>query len=247
LDPAGRLVASLWRPAPYKQLGHGELVRLEVDGSLDDSFGTGSVCGGQVAIEPDGSILMALGIAFYSLRELCIQELSANGAFVAKANLRDLDGIGVMAVEPNGQVIAGGSRPEGAERSRAVVGLFSAAGLDRGFGQAFLPRLGCRGRNPTEVPQTEPESNVIVPHAYGTPGRDVIAGTAAKDVIQGGPGADLICAGAGADVAVAGPGSDWVFGGAGPDRLFGGPGRDRIFGGPGRDRIGDTDQKRLRN
>jgi hypothetical protein len=238
LGPDGRIVVSLLRPAPYKSPRHSELVRLRTDGSLDGTVAAGAqTCGGDVTVEPNGDILTASVTRFYSYHAFCIQELHPSGALVAESKPFPLGNIDVMAVEPEGRVIAGGSYGDTPSRSSALVGLYSVAGLDREFGLAFLPRLGCRGHNPTEIPSTEPESGIDTPRAYGTPGRDVIVGTPEADTILGKAGADLICAGTGADRVHGGPGADRVFGGPGPDRLFGGLGRDRLGGGPGRDRI----------
>jgi uncharacterized delta-60 repeat protein len=226
LGPDGQIVVSLRRPAQYRAPRPSELVRLRADGSLDGTVVAAStgLCGGDVAVEPNGDILTA-GVG-------CIQEFRPGGALVAESK----GNFGVRAVEPDGRVIVGGHYG-GSLRPSALVALYSVAGLDREFGLAFLPRLGCRGHNPTEVPSTEPETNIYTPHAYGTPGRDVIVGSPEEDTILGKAGADLICAGAGADRVYGGPGPDRVFGGSGPDRLAGGLGHDRLFGGPGRDRI----------
>lgn len=230
LGPDGRIVVLLLRPGPYRSPGHSELVRLRADGSLDGVVGAGTqTCGGNVTVEPNGDILTARGG--------CIQEVNPGGAFVAESKPFPAGSTGVMAVEPDGRVIMGGSYGGTPSKSSALVGLYSTAGLDREFGLAFLPRLGCKGHNPTEVPSTEPESGIDLPRAYGTRGRDVIVGTPEADTILGNAGADLICAGAGEDRVYGGPGPDRVFGGPGPDRLAGGLGRDRLRGGPGRDRI----------
>jgi uncharacterized delta-60 repeat protein len=227
LAPDGQIVVSLLRPAPYRSPGKEELVRLRADGSFDGAVATGArPCGRHVAVEPNGDILTAGS---------CIQELRPSGDLVAESKVSSAGG--VMAVEPDGRVIVGGSYGSTPSRSLALVGFYSVAGLDREFGLAFLPRLGCRGHNPTEVPFTEPEFGINTPHAYGAPGRDVIVGTSEADTILGKAGADLICAGVGADHVYGGPGTDRVFGGPGPDRLFGGFGRDHLRGGPGRDRI----------
>jgi uncharacterized delta-60 repeat protein len=230
LEPYGRIVVSLLRPAPYRAPRSSELVRLQADGSPGGTVvaAEARTCGGKVAVEPNGDILtadVAQSDAYYGF---CIQEHLPSGALVAESKLHLVASIGVMAVEPDGRVIAGGSYGATPSTSSALVSLYSIAGLDREFGLAFLPRLGCKGHNPTEAPSTEPEEGIVTPHAYGTHGRDVIVGTPEADTILGNAGADLICGGAGADR---------IFGGPGPDRLAGGLGHDRLFGGPGRDRI----------
>lgn len=239
LGPDGRIVISLLRPAPYKAPRNSELVRLRADGSLDGTVvaAEARTCGGQVRVEPNGDILTVGVTRFYSYYGFCIQEHLPSGALVAESRLHPVGSIGVMAVEPGGRVIAGGSYGGTPSQSSGLVSLYSVAGLDREFGLAFLPRLGCKGHNPTEVPSAEPEEGIDTPRAYGTHRRDVIVGTPEADTILGNAGADLICAGAGADRVYGGPGPDRVFGGPGPDRLAGGFGHDHLFGGPGRDRI----------
>lgn len=239
LEQDGGIVVSLRRPAPYKALPPSELVRLHANGSLDGTVVAASTatCGGNVAMEPNGDILTAGVTGFYSYYGFCIQEHRPSGALVVESEIRPVASIGVMALEPDGRVIAGGHYGGTSLQSSALVALYTVAGLDREFGLAFLPRLGCRGHNPTEVPSTEPEEGIDTPRALGTHGRDVIVGTSEADTILGNAGADLICAGAGADRVFGGPGPDRVFGGPGPDRLAGGLGKDHLFGGPGRDRI----------
>ena len=168
LEPDGGIVVSLRRPAPYKSLPPSELVRLRADGSLDGTVvaAEGRTCGGQVTVEPNGDILTAGITGFYSYYGFCIQEHLPSGALVAESKPSPVGDVGVMAVEPDGRVIAGGSYGGTPSQSSALVGLYSVAGLDREFGLAFLPRLGCKGHNPTEVPSTEPESGIDTPRAY---------------------------------------------------------------------------------
>lgn len=220
------------RPASYRAPTVGDLIRLRADGSVD--FDLGSACGGAVAVEGNGNILNTKS---EFQRPPCIEQFTSAGTRMGGAAGGPLGN--VLAVEADGRVlIAQGLGGEsGYVGTSAYIAVSSADGFDRDFGLAFLPRLTCRGRNPTEIPVSEPEGESTTPTAAGTDGADVIIGTGEADMIKSGPGRDLICAGGGDDVVRGGAGADRINGGAGADRLFGEGGRDLIFGGRGWDRL----------
>jgi hypothetical protein len=241
VSPDGKAIVSARHGRGYKAGWSPEMLEVSGDGSTSRTI-TGVTCPGSVAIEPDGRILVAGIDAEYGYFRFCIQQLNAaavpESAFGIKQEVRS-----VFAVEPGGTVLVGGKilqMPEGTLPD-SYFARYTLDGLDRSFGLAFLPTLGCRGRNPTEVaepiePEFESNEKPRGPGvAKGTPAADVIVGSGRGDRIGGGAGRDSICAGAGRDVVHGGPGRDRIYGGVGKDRLFGGRGRDRLFGGPGRD------------
>jgi uncharacterized delta-60 repeat protein len=241
VDPDGEAIISARRGLGYKAGSRPEMMRVSGDGSTAATI-AGIDCVGSVAIEPDGGILVAGVNGEYGYYGFCIQRLTAaavpDGAFSIQQEIRS-----VFAVEGDGTVLVGGRilQAPGGTLPDSYFARYTLDGLDRNFGLAFLPTLGCRGRNPTEVaepiePEFESGEKPTGPGlAKGTAAADVIVGTRGKDLLGGGKGRDSICAGAGRDVVRGGPGGDHIYGGPGKDRLFGGPGHDRLFGGPGRD------------
>jgi uncharacterized delta-60 repeat protein len=244
VQPDGAVVVLLDLGGAYKTVDYGSrLLRVDGNGSsLTELARPG--CSGQVAVGPDGTIYTAAssGPPVYSTgpKQVCFEGFGPSGA---THTFSEADR--VLALGPDGRVIVSGKIE--ADRSFASERFLESGtlkGPDRAFGLAFVPALGCLGRNPSIVAQatwTARDEERAVPtgptRAIGTDGRDVIVGTIYNDQIAGNQGKDLICAGAGIDRVHGGWGPDRIYGGAGQDRLFGGPGRDRLFGGPGRDRI----------
>ncbi|MGQ0595597.1 MAG: hypothetical protein ACT4QB_24065 [Gammaproteobacteria bacterium] len=89
------------------------------------------------------------------------------------------------------------------------------------------------------------------PTVIGTPGDDILVGTEGNDVIHGLEGNDTIIAQGGDDIICGGPGDDLVFGGPGGDAIEGGDGIDELVGddqfaggeGPDTLRGGEGDDK----
>ncbi len=238
----GAAVVTARRPAIYRAPNPSELIRLEPNGEVDAGFDGGGVkpppgasqCGGEIAVEPDGNLITGSS-EFHD--PPCIQEFTPAGVLIS-STIGGPAGY-VVGVQADGRVFAVGSLGghNGYIGTSSYVSVFSTAGLDREFGLAFLPRVTCRGSNPTEVAVRRSTLETAPAVAVGTSGPDVIVGTRERDRISGGGGDDLICAGPGDDRVSGGAGADRIYGGAGIDRLEGDAGNDWIFGGPGWDRL----------
>lgn len=207
-------------------------------------------CAGQIAIGPDGAVTVAGVESSFRTQASplppvstgCVEKLTPAGAVEDRVEERNVGRI--LAVQPDGRVLAAGTIVPVAASTwpSAYLTSLSTDGVDRGFGMAFLPTLGCRGRNPTIVAQptwTSDDESLPTgpPDAFSTEGPDVVLGSPEGDEISASYGKDLVCSGAGRDKVWGGPERDTIFGGPGRDTIFGGRGRDAIFGGPGRDTI----------
>jgi uncharacterized delta-60 repeat protein len=164
-------------------------------------------------------------------------------------------------------VVAGTTRPPGAEQDAFAIARFTATGkLDLSF-------AGPADENGQDV-AIDPVSKRIVVGGYdgpfatgnfalaryegvprcagkvptiaGTPGAERLVGTNGNDVISSGGGSDkvnglggkdTICGGLGTDKLKGGKGRDTLLGEGGKDTLKGGPGKDTLKGGPGADKL----------
>ena len=250
LQPDGRIVVA----GAATSLGGRDMavVRLNPDGSNDNSFGEGGRAGldfgaadeaDAVALQPNGKIVVA---GATGLTNVAIGRLQPGGLpdatfdFDGRRTVNfggDEQGHG-MALQPNGRIVVAGetglgddvviARLEG-DPPPAGAGGGPGAGPGGPGGGRAVPR--CAGKRATIV---------------GTSRRDVLRGTARADVIvalggndlvRAGRGADLVCGGTGRDRLLGQAGADRLLGGLGPDRLEGGPGADRLFGQGGADRL----------
>ena len=164
-------------------------------------------------------------------------------------------------------VVAGTTRPTGAEQDEFALARFTANGhLDPSFAGGGITKtdagpgndlgqdvaidpiskrivvggyVGMFSTGPWAVARYEgvPRCAGKIPTIAGTPASEQLSGTKGKDVITGGVGSDRIKGLAGKDTICGGLGSDKLRGGKGNDRLFGQGGKDRLIGGPGHDRL----------
>ena len=77
--------------------------------------------------------------------------------------------------------------------------------------------------------------DVVIEHARGGSGADVITGNTSQNVLRGNGGRDKLAGLTGSDRLFGGAGADTLIGGAGNDTLDGGIGRDLLTGGLGAD------------
>ena len=243
------------------------VMRLNPNGSDDDSFGGGGVRrvrfgssfegGGAVASQPDGKVV-AVG---WAANDLAIARLQPGGLLDTTFGGLDQDGnrtgkrtisLGAgnaVALQADGRIVVAGSvgvtgpafvaRLEGDPRASGEPGPRGGPGPSGGTGaRGQAPR--CAGMAATIVGTAR--RDVL----RGTPQRDVIVGLAGGDLVHSGAGNDLVCGGAGrdrlhgqkrADRLLGGPGPDRLEGGSGPDRLLGQKGPDRLLGQGGGDRL----------
>lgn len=151
IQPDGKIV--LVGPA-MRSDGGGPLVRYQPDGTLDASFGTGGVaptnyglgscalCGDDIALQPDGKILVPGGVMPFPLYWLSgVARLTPDGSLDASFGIggaasSSTAGIGrAVAVQPDGRilVISTGSTPSGAS-ALTIVRFLADGTVDTSWG-----------------------------------------------------------------------------------------------------------------
>jgi uncharacterized delta-60 repeat protein len=139
IQPDGKIVVTCYDD----DQNFGALVRLNVDGSLDTSFGsngsvgtTGSVY--SVAIQPDGKIITSAGVPYKSPFNYRIRRYNANGSVdttFGNGGVADLPiGATAVVVQDDGRIVAAG----GASNAFAVARLNSDGTADQSFGNGGL-------------------------------------------------------------------------------------------------------------
>lgn len=126
------------------------LVRLNTDGSVDESFDTGMGFDGTVyalLVQPDGKVLVG-GDFFHFDNQIArgLVRLEANGARDAGFNAGDVPIVYALALRPDGRIVMGGSFSfvQGVDR-RSIAALLPNGQLDTSFapfGWNFSPVLG---------------------------------------------------------------------------------------------------------
>jgi uncharacterized delta-60 repeat protein len=190
-------------------------------------FGTGSDTVNDIAIQPDGKIVLAgAGSGF------AVARLQPNGSLDTTFGTGGKTSIAFkggdagqrLALQPDGKIVVAGVGGTLPNTDLAVARLQG----DPGGGSAANAK--CAGKKATVVGTNAKDK------LKGTKKRDVITGLGGKDTIKGLKGNDLICGGKGRDKLLGGPGNDKLLGQQGKDFLKGGPGRkDKLNGGAGRD------------
>jgi uncharacterized delta-60 repeat protein len=133
----------------FNGVNRGRIVRLNRDGSLDASFNSGGSGASNtirtIAVQPDGRILVGGAFAsFNGVTRLAIARLTADGANDPTFDLfPGLDqSADAIAVESNGNVLAGGSFQSVNGVTRRRIARFDSGGkLDT----TFLPTQGANG------------------------------------------------------------------------------------------------------
>jgi uncharacterized delta-60 repeat protein len=246
------------------------VVRLNADGSLDNSFGQGGKVfidlGGDdyahaMALQPDGKIILAGRRTIGTTDDIATVRLQPNG-------LRDTtygkDGVSIidlgqnelivsMALQPDGKIVLGGFSRDAIGRTDILV--VRLLGDPPAVQTPAAPvATGGGGQGPAvvhagvvaAVPTCEGHQATIVGTASaddltGTNRADVIVALGGDDTIKGLGGGDIVCAGAGRDRVAGGSGSDHVSGQDGDDVISGGAGDDRLSGQAGSDKISGGD------
>ncbi len=228
------------------------LARYHVDGTIDQTFGTG---GTKTTDFPSGGG-----------GQLAALVLQAGGKIVAAGRTTtggpdDPGDFAVVRYQPNGRedtTFGDDVFPDIGAPEPVLDGIKLTH-----FGQG--PRTGARGQdialqpdgkivvagffNPDPTVPTFPrfhdfalaryQSSVVPENStcqgrpvtvIGTPGDDILVGTEGNDVIHGLEGIDTIIAQGGDDIVCGGPGDDLVFGGLGGDAIEGGDGNDQLVG-----------------
>jgi uncharacterized delta-60 repeat protein len=239
VQPDGKLLIS------SDEFPSSSIVRLLADGNLDGTFGDLGVSGelaaiateGDLAVQPDGGILVAGTFKGSSSLPLAVGRLLPNGtldtSFGTDGAVRLVQrGLGTAVhVLANGRIMVTGRNFGG--QPRLYVARLVGSPPATCQGRAVTVYLGS-GQQPTsgdDVVLGTRRADTI----DGLEGRDVICGLGGGDLIDGGPGRDILIGGRGADTLRGGDGRDRLVGGGGRDTLDGGGGRDRCMGGPGQD------------
>jgi len=208
------------------------LARYNADGSLDTSFsddgkqttdfGGGFDYGSDVAIQPDGKIVVVgegagdFALARYDADGSLDASFSGDGKQTTDF-AGGYDGGRGVALQPDGKIVAVGSA---------------------GSNFALARYLGAARPDCTVAGSSR--NDVLV----GTAGDDVICAGAGNDVVRAGGGNDTVYGGPGNDVVRGGGGSDRLYGQGGNDALRGDAGSDRLYGQGGNDALRTSDGRR---
>jgi len=216
--------------------------RLNPNGSNDGSFDTdgqigidfgGVDAGHDVVLQPDGKIIVVGKTGGGDVAVLRLnQDGSPDQAFgpggKRTVGFGGAEEASAVALQPNGAIVAAGSRANGPSTDIFVARLLGVASSPSNPPAVNVP---CGGVLST-ITGTEGADSLV-----GTAGNDVIAAQGGNDVVNGGGGDDVICGGAGNDVLNGSAGNDKLYGEDGVDRLIGGPGKkDLCNGGPAKDK-----------
>ena len=206
----------------------------------------GSESGADLALQPDGKIVVA-GATSAGTRDMLVARFQPAGVLdttfgvggVPTVDFGGNDAATGVALLPDGRILVAGTGVAPLRRRARPPGGDPAAGPARPAADG--PAAAGPGGPGTAIPRCAGRKATIVGTARrdllrGTARRDVIAGLAGDDVIRGLGGDDVICGGPGADTLLGGTGRDRLLGEAGRDSLNGGAGRDVLGGGAGRDR-----------
>jgi uncharacterized delta-60 repeat protein len=245
----------------------GNLGRLNADGTLDTSFGTGGVIHlgagntlrGHTAIDADGNIIGSMNSG-----ELI--RLSPSGQFDTSFDddgivlLRRPDEMGninaavplSIAIDSDGRILSSvdGHVERFIERERVVLGSDDIVHIDgTDAADALSASLSGDSVNVSLNGETSTfAAGSVVGLSINDPGGNLSASIAldlpvmliggdGNDSISTAGGGDRLYCGAGDDTVTAGAGKDIIFGGFGDDQLDGGDGDDRILGESGADSI----------
>ncbi|MGQ0591895.1 MAG: hypothetical protein ACT4QB_04385 [Gammaproteobacteria bacterium] len=245
------------------------LARYNVDGAIDQSFGTGgkkttdfpSGGAGEMAalvMQPGGK-LVAAGRGTTGGQDqpgdFALVRYQPNGREDTTFGDDVFVDIGVPEPVPDGLTITAFGPVRSAARGQDV-----ALQSDGKIVVAGFFRLNPAVNSGNDFALARFQSSVVPenltcqgrpPTVIGTPGRDILVGTEGNDVIHGLEGNDTIIAQGGDDIVCGGPGDDLVFGGPGGDAIEGGDGIDELVGdepfagakGPDTLRGGEGDDK----
>jgi uncharacterized delta-60 repeat protein len=205
-----------------------ELVRLNVDGSLDPTFGTG---GSAVAHSGYTSCSM-----FLDANERVVA-LVPNGLGDSTAELVRFTSDAPITLEPDGSLVLAGS-PNADTISLSVSGsnyLAEVDGTSQSFATASVTRIFAAGRGGDDQITLTPA--VAGATLLGGGGADTITGGDGSNSIKGGAGNDSLSGGGGDDTVRGRAGNDTINGGTGDDLLGGGTGDDSILGSNGADTL----------
>jgi uncharacterized delta-60 repeat protein len=220
LQPNGKLVV-------VGRTGGGDFaaLRLQPGGALDTTFSfdgkttldfRGSDRGNDVALQPDGKIVLAGDTSLNN--DVAVARLEGDPPAGGGGD----DGGG-----PGGGPGGGSTVPRCAGKRATIVGTVRRDLLRGTRRDDVIAALAGHDR------VLAARGNDVV---CGGLGDDNLLGQSGRDRLLGGPGNDRVDGGAGDDRLLGQPGRDRLFGGAGFDRLAGGGGRDNCAGGAGRDR-----------
>lgn len=142
VQPDGKVLVAVYYEAPEGARSGSVLLRLNSDGSLDDTFGDrGRVDKGAaaLALEPDGGLLLGGGSLLARLRGDGSPDPAFGDGGIAQEGLRDrrrsLVGILAMVIDRKGRILVGGSNFFGNEVDFRVARFAANGSLDRSFGR----------------------------------------------------------------------------------------------------------------
>jgi uncharacterized delta-60 repeat protein len=216
--------------------GNFTAARFDTDGNLDQSFGSGgraSVDFGtnadavnDIAIQPDGKIILAGEGNGFEVARLqpngSLDSTFGNGGKTT-VTFKGGDSAQRLALQPDGKIVIAGVGNVLPNTDLALARLQGDPG-------GAAANAKCAGKKATIIGTNAKDK------LKGTKKRDVIAGLGGKDTLKGLKGNDILCGGKGKDKLLGGPGNDKLLGQQGKDFLKGGPGKkDKLNGGPGKD------------
>jgi Ca2+-binding RTX toxin-like protein len=213
--------------------GSSEIVRLNADGTSDDSFGRVITNGYDNLQSTSMKVISVLPIAGGAALVIVTQNLFEPRLYRLQG---DDAAAGSISVSDGVLSIAGTSDADAIDVQTRGTDLFVR--VSNSFGRAFSDAtvdtitLDAGAGDDTIWQRTSHDSTLV-----GGDGSDTIRAGDGADSVSGGSGSDLINGGIGNDALNGDGGKDSVYGSAGDDTIFGGASADRLYGGDGADRI----------
>jgi uncharacterized delta-60 repeat protein len=153
VQPDGKILVVGSGGAPHACCANFGLVRYNVDGSLDTSFGSGGIVttnangadgeGRAVALQPDGKIIVGGSGFSGNTRDFALARFDANGSIdtsfgtngvVTTDILGGADTVTGLALQPDGKIVAAGTAETGSTSDFALVRYNADGSIDSTFG-----------------------------------------------------------------------------------------------------------------
>ncbi len=229
--------------------GPGNISRYNVDGTLDNSFGTNgrvAVSGSiivQTIVQNDGKIIVAgtnqatplpgqterptnFAITRYNSNGSIDNTFGDNGSIISDLGIAVT--FGRIKLQSDGSIVlvGGTGLPSDPRNSDFIIARY----LSDGKPTTPITINGTAGNDTLNGTSAD---NII----NGLAGNDTLNGLDGNDTLNGGDGSDKLNGGKGNDTLNGGNGNDILSGGVGNDILFGDAGSNTLVGGAGNDKI----------
>jgi uncharacterized delta-60 repeat protein len=253
---SGGFVTSNPDGSPFPVAIPGNISRYNVDGTLDNSFGTNGRTsferGGAIVVQNDGKIILAginqatplpgqtdrptnFTLTRYNSNGTLDNTFGDNGNIISDLNIAVKFG-GIKLQSDGSIVLVGGTGlPSDPLTSDFVIARY----LSDGTPTTPIAINGTAGNDTLNGTSGDNIINGLAGNdtLNGLDGNDTLNGDNGNDILNGGNGNDILTGGEGNDKLNGGNGNDTLIGGNGNDILVGGAGNDILTGGAGNDQF----------